>query len=190
AGRASGAYTASDWYKAGDVTSANTAADTTNVNGTASSTVISNISSASSSASAAQTTANSKAKTYTVQPAPPYNTGDIWQSTNAVYICTLGRASGTYTATDWYKAGDVTSANTAADTTNVNGTASSTVIGNISSASSAASAAQTTANSKAKTYTSQPAPPYNTGDIWQSSVSLRDRKSTRLNSSHDQISYA
>src|SRR5206468_3676047 len=137
---------ASDWYKAGDVTSANTAADTTNVNGTASSTVIGNISSASSAASAAQTTANSKAKTFTAQPVPPYSTGDIWQTTNAIYVCTAGRASGAYTASDWYKAGDITSANTANDTANVNVTAASTVISNISSASSAASAAQGTAN--------------------------------------------
>src|SRR5206468_9202986 len=118
-----------------------------------SSTVIGNISSASSAASAAQSTANSKSATFTTTPVPPYNLGDIWQSTNAVYICTTAKGSGTtYALADWYKAGDVTSANTSADTSAVNGTASSTVIGNISSASSAASAAQTTANSKAKTY--------------------------------------
>ncbi|GMA64767.1 hypothetical protein NZD89_05245 [Alicyclobacillus fastidiosus] len=119
-----------------DVTANNTAADTAAVNGTPAAIVISNINSASSTASAAQaaatnaqTTANSKAQTFTSQPVPPYNVGDIYQATNAVYICTTARAAGNYTSTDWTLVGDVTSSNTAKDTEAVNGLAASTISG-------------------------------------------------------------
>lgn len=52
----------------------------------------------------AQTTADSKSKTFTSQPAPPYRIGDIWLSTSAsgvAKVCTVTRLTGSYVATDW-----------------------------------------------------------------------------------------
>src|SRR5206468_705245 len=165
-----------DWTLAGDVTSNNTAKDTSAVNGTQASTVISNISSASSAASNAQTTANSKAKTFTSAPTVPYSLGDIYKNGSAIYVCTTARATGSYTASDFILVGDVTANNTSADTANVNGTVASTVISNIStaqstanSANTAAGNAQTTANAKAQGFVAQPVPPYNKGDVWNNS---------------------
>src|SRR5206468_9598643 len=129
-----------------------------------------------------QTTANSKAKGFITQPVPPYSTGDVWNNTGTIYVCTTTKASGVFSQSDWTLAGNITSSNTSAYTAKVNGTQSSTVISNISSASSAASAAQstansantaasaaqTTANAKAQGFVAQPVPPYNKGDIWNS----------------------
>lgn len=77
----------------------------------------------------AQTTANSKSKTFTSTPTVPYALGDVWKNGETVYICTVARVSGSYTASDWTKVGDVTSKNTSADTSKVNGMNASTVTG-------------------------------------------------------------
>ena len=66
-------------------------------------------SSAASAASAAQTTANSKNKTFTSQPTPPYSLGDLWTSTTQeTRVCTTARSSGSYTASDWTTASSLT----------------------------------------------------------------------------------
>jgi hypothetical protein len=144
-----------DWVLQGDVTANNTAADTSKVAGTSASTVLTNI-------TTAQSTADSKSKTFTTQPAPPYKVGDIWKNGQAVYICTTARTTGSYTAGDWLLAGDVTSNNTAADTASVGGVTATQVNQNITNA-------QTTANSKARGFITQPTTPYSLGDIWNNS---------------------
>jgi hypothetical protein len=85
---------------------------------------------ADSKAQTAQSTADSKAKTFTTTPAPPYKAGDIWKNGATTYICQTTRASGSYTASDWVKTGDVTASNTSADTAKVAGTTASTVVTN------------------------------------------------------------
>ena len=81
-------------------------------------------------AATAQSTANSKAKTFTATPTIPYSLGDIWKNGNAIYVSTVNRLTGSYTASDWVLTGDVTSLNTSADTSKVNGIAASTVTDN------------------------------------------------------------
>lgn len=73
------------------------------------STASSTASSAASAAATAQTTANSKAKVFRSQPAPPYSLGDLWTSTTQeTRVCTTARASGSYTASDWAAASSIT----------------------------------------------------------------------------------
>jgi hypothetical protein len=62
-------------------------------------------------AATAYQTAAGMVKAYTAQPAPPYKVGDIWKNGAALYVCTTGRSSGSYTASDWTRAGDVTASN-------------------------------------------------------------------------------
>ena len=67
----------------------------------------------------AQGTAESKAKTFTSTPTVPYSAGDIWRNGNTIYVSSVTRATGSYTAADWTKASDVTSENTSANTSSV-----------------------------------------------------------------------
>lgn len=94
-----------------------------------------------------------KARTFVAQPVTPYHIGDIWKNGNTTSICTVTRLTGAYVAADWGKTGDVTSLNTAADTSKVGGVAAATVNQNITNAQTAATnadskavAAQATAN--------------------------------------------
>lgn len=80
-----------------------------------------------STADSAQTTANSKAKMFTATPTVPYSVGDIWRNGNSIFVTTITRATGSYTASDWIKVSDLTSENVASDTSNVNGVPSATV---------------------------------------------------------------
>jgi Carbohydrate binding domain len=80
---------------------------------------------------------DSKTKTFVATPTTPYYIGDVWKNGSTVYICTVNRTSGSYTASDWTKVGDVTSSNTAYDTARVGGTTASTVRDNASNAISA-----------------------------------------------------
>ncbi|MCD2348481.1 hypothetical protein [Clostridium guangxiense] len=68
-------------------------------------TAVTNASKAQTAANSAQTTANAKKRVFTSQPAPPYDVGDLWsQGTSGdMMVCKTGRASGSYTATDWAK---------------------------------------------------------------------------------------
>lgn len=86
-----------------------------------------------------------KARTFVAQPVTPYRIGDIWKNGSTTSICTVTRLSGAYVAADWGKTGDVTSLNTAADTSKVGGVAAATVNQNITNAQTAA----TNADSKA-----------------------------------------
>lgn len=63
----------------------------------------------------AQTTANSKAKTFTATPTIPYSVGDIWVqgASGDVMHCVTARASGSYTASDWVKSTKYTDDTTA-----------------------------------------------------------------------------
>jgi phage minor structural protein len=74
-------------------------------------------------AAKAQDTADSKRRTFVVQPIPPYDVGDLWTQGNAVYRAKTTKATGgVFAAVDWELVGDVTSQNTAADTAKVGGT--------------------------------------------------------------------
>jgi phage minor structural protein len=70
----------------------------------------------------AQDTADNKRRVFVVQPVPPYDVGDLWAQGQTVYRAITAKATGgAYNAADWQKIGDVTSQNTAADTSKVNG---------------------------------------------------------------------
>jgi hypothetical protein len=160
-------FNTNDWRLSADITSQGTASDTSSVNGTPSSTWTSTITSASSTASAAQTTADSKAEMFLSQPVPPYKKGDLWNNNGTMYVSNITRPNGaTFLMADWVLAADVTANNTSNDTTHVNGTPAATVTSGITSAQSAASGAQNTADGKARTFTSTPVPPYSIGDMW------------------------
>ena len=75
----------------------------------------------------AQATANSKSKTFTAQPTIPYSAGDIWRNGNTIYVSSVTRATGSYTAADWTKASDVTSENTSANTSSVGSVSAASV---------------------------------------------------------------
>ena len=71
---------------------------------------------------------SSKSKTFTATPTVPYSVGDMWKNGQTVYVCTTSKLStGVYALGDWTLVGDVTSANTSADTSKVNGVAAKTV---------------------------------------------------------------
>lgn len=89
----------------------------------------------------AKAQADAKAKTFTAQPVPPYSAGDLWKSGTTIKVSTVTRASGSYVAADWVLVGDVTSANTAANSNQLGGKAAATVLGDITSAKSAADSA-------------------------------------------------
>ena len=73
---------------------------------------------------------DTKSKTFTAQPTTPYSVGDIYRNGSSIYVATSARASGSYTASDWTLAGDITSLNTSADTAEVNGVVAATVATN------------------------------------------------------------
>lgn len=100
-----------------------------------------------------------KARTFVAQPVTPYRIGDIWKDGNTTAICTVTRLTGAYVAADWGKTGDVTSLNTAADTSKVGGVAAATVNQNITNAQTAATNAATLAGNKGEVIfgTTQPA---------------------------------
>ena len=89
----------------------------------------------------AKAQADAKAKTFTTQPVTPYTAGDLWKDGSTIRVCTVTRTTGSYTAADWILVGDVTSANTAANSNQLGGKASSTVLNDISNAKNAADAA-------------------------------------------------
>ena len=77
--------------------------------------------------------AESKARTFITTPTAPYDLGDLWNSGNKLYICATPKTDAqTYSADDWVLTADKTSENTSADTSAVNGTAASTITGDIS----------------------------------------------------------
>ena len=78
----------------------------------------------------AKAQADAKSKTFTAQPVIPYTVGDLWQDGTTIKVCTVTRASGSYTAADWTLVGDVTSANTAANSLQLGGIAAATVTAN------------------------------------------------------------
>jgi phage minor structural protein len=79
-------------------------------------------------AAQAQDTADSKRRVFISQPTTPYDTGDLWDNSGAVYRSTVTKTSAaSFSSADWVKIGDVTSANTAKDTANVGGRPSSTI---------------------------------------------------------------
>lgn len=86
-----------------------------------------------------------KARTFVAQPVTPYRIGDIWKNGSTTSICTVTRLTGAYVAADWGKTGDVTSLNTAADTSKVGGVAAATVNQNITNADTKAGNAVTAA---------------------------------------------
>src|SRR5437763_7475263 len=80
---------------------------------------------------------SSRATTYTSQPIPPYNVGDIWENNGTIYICTTPEPIGaTFVQADWKLSGDVTANSTAKDVSNIGGTPTEAVLASISSASS------------------------------------------------------
>lgn len=100
-----------------------------------------------------------KARTFVAQPVTPYRIGDIWKNGSTTSICTVTRLTGAYVAADWGKTGDVTSENTADDTSKVGGVAAATVNQNITNAQTAATNAATLAGNKGEVIfgTTQPA---------------------------------
>ncbi|MFC0188494.1 phage tail spike protein [Fictibacillus aquaticus] len=79
-------------------------------------------------AAAAQDAADSKRRVFVVQPVAPYDVGDLWANGQTIYRAITSKAEGTsFSSADWTKIGDVTSQNTALDTTNVNGTSAAAV---------------------------------------------------------------
>lgn len=52
-------------------------------------------------ANAAQDTADGKRRVFTSQPAPPYDSGDLWFNNNEIYICQVTRTSGSYVSGDF-----------------------------------------------------------------------------------------
>lgn len=89
----------------------------------------------------AKAQADAKSKTFTAQPAPPYTAGDLWKDGSTIRVCMVTRASGSYVAADWILVGDVTSANTAANSNQLGGKSASTVLGDITAAKNSANAA-------------------------------------------------
>lgn len=68
------------------------------------------ISNALSQAKDAQATADGKITSFTSQPKPPYEKGDIWMegASGDFWVCQTTRASGSYNAADWVKASKYT----------------------------------------------------------------------------------
>jgi phage minor structural protein len=86
----------------------------------------------------AQDTADSKRRVFVSQPTTPYDAGDLWDNDGAVYRSTVAKTSAaTFSAVDWVKIGDVTSQNTAADTSKVGGTSATIVRDNANAGKSA-----------------------------------------------------
>lgn len=99
-----------------------------------------------------------KSRTFVTQPTIPYYVGDMWKSGNTTLVTTVTRATGSFTAADWVKVGDVTSENTAADSAKLGGTAASTINTNIANADTKATNAATAAsNADAKATTASTA---------------------------------
>lgn len=67
--------------------------------------------------------------------------GDLWKNGTTIRVSTVTRASGSYVAADWILVGDVTSANTAANSKQLGGKAAVAVFSDISNAKSAADTA-------------------------------------------------
>lgn len=86
----------------------------------------------------AKAQADAKSKTFTAQPVTPYTSGDLWKDGTTIRVCTVTRASGSYTSTDWILVGDVTSANTAANANQLGGRDSANVFSDITGAKNAA----------------------------------------------------
>ena len=82
----------------------------------------------------AKAQADAKSVTFTAQPTIPYSKGDLWKDGTTIKVSTVTRTSGSYVASDWVLVGDVTSANTAANSNQLGGQAASTVLNNISAA--------------------------------------------------------
>lgn len=73
-------------------------------------------------------TADSKRRVFVSTPVPPYDVGDLWTSGDSIYRAIVAKSTGqSYAFTDWELVADVTSENTAADTSAVGGTPAETV---------------------------------------------------------------
>lgn len=59
------------------------------------------ITTAMSTAAAAQDTADNKRQIFVVQPTTPYSCGDLWISSNEIFICQVERLSGNFNSNDW-----------------------------------------------------------------------------------------
>ncbi len=107
-------------------------------------------------AAEAQATADSKSKTFPSGTNPTnYKIGDLWQDGEKVKVATAARS--TYNAGDWLLAGDVTSKNTAADTTKVNGIDAAIVQGGAADGASALDSVQDMADDSKLTPQEKPA---------------------------------
>lgn len=95
--------------------------------------------------STAQATAEARSRNFRTTPTPPYSLGDTWTDAAAgvVRVCTTARASGAYQAGDWTVA-----------------------------AQTADATARAEAAAAADTWTTEPVPPYKTGDLWRDSSSI------------------
>lgn len=129
------------------------------------------------------TAIESKSKTFTAQPTTPYAAGDIYRNGSSIYVCTTGRSSGSYVASDWTLVGDVTANNKAADSNQLGGKSSATVFNDITAAKSAADTATANANTANNQLTLWKYP--NTtyidgGKIYANSVTANQIKVTRL----------
>ena len=94
----------------------------------------------------AKAQADAKSTTFTAQPTIPYSKGDLWKDGTTIKVSTVTRTAGSYTASDWVLVGDVTSANTAANSNQLGGKASSVVFNDITSAKNAADTAAANAS--------------------------------------------
>jgi phage-related protein len=57
-------------------------------------------------ANASNDVLDGKRTTFLEQPQPPYNCGDIWLNNGVIYVCQIGRNSGTYQTDDFIKASE------------------------------------------------------------------------------------
>jgi len=128
-----------------------------------------------SDAAKAQDTADSKRRVFTGTngPTPPYDIGDLWaqgdtQTSGDLLRCNTAKTAGqSYLSSDWglatnYKT-KITATNAAAVAAQE---AADTAQTSADTAQTAADNAQISANSKSKTFTGIPTPPYSIGDIW------------------------
>lgn len=70
---------------------------------------------AQTAATKAQTTADSKRRSFTATPTPPYDVGDLWTGgpSGELMRCKTAKATGTYSSADWEKASKYTDDTTA-----------------------------------------------------------------------------
>ncbi|MFT9055095.1 MAG: phage tail spike protein [Ethanoligenens sp.] len=75
----------------------------------------------STSWSALNSMVNSKSRTFTSQPTPPYSIGDIWTNPSGdTMVCTTARATGSYIASDWGYTSSITTSTITQLSNNIN----------------------------------------------------------------------